>query len=147
MIALFAPPALLLAQDQPAAPMSYFQWVMTSLGFFGVAIPLLGFAILAGAFVVVTVNRRPAAMAAYLLFVPAPLFVALFALAKGTVASFSIVALSDIELKQSELAGGLAESGLLLVAGLLATVPSYLVVAIGLFIRTLQADETAAGRR
>ena len=135
--------APLLAEIDLDNPPSFAAWALSSLGFFGLLIPFFGFAILIGACVVVA-RCRPPAIAAFLLFVPLPLMMAVFATAKGMVAAFSVIALSEIELKTSQIAGGLAETALLLIVGMLATIPSYLVIAVGLFVRTLVAGNESS---
>ncbi len=55
---------------------------------------------------------------------------------------FSVLAVTHAILKPTELYGGLSESFSLLHHGLLASAPAYAVIAVGLFVRTLQAGKS-----
>ena len=119
--------------------MSFAEWIVRSIGVLEVVNLLLGCAVLAGACVVVAKSRRPAVIAAYVAFTPLPLFLAIFAFLKGTVASLSVLALTDVKLQPSDIYAGLAESALWIMFGLGASVLAYCVTAVGLFSRTIQA--------
>lgn len=124
---------------------SFLMWMIQALGIFGLIVPVLALAIFLGACVVVATSRRPAVIAAYLAFVPLPFVISVMGFLKGIVSSFSVIAMAGVTLKGSEIAGGVSESALVLYVGLISTLPSYLVVAIGLFVRTVTASEKAAG--
>ena len=49
--------------------------------------------------------------------------------------------MSDMTLKPSQIYSGLAETFLVLQVGLMATIPAYLVVAVGLFVCTLREEQ------
>jgi ABC-type transport system involved in multi-copper enzyme maturation permease subunit len=138
----------LLAQGQPLVPKPYAIWVIESLGFLGLLTVLSGVAIFVGACLVVSLARRPAVIAAYSLFLLLPLLFGALGALKGCVSSFSVIAMSGAQIKQWQIFGGLAETLLLLVTALTVTLPSYLVIAIGLFVRTLAAgrNPTTHGR-
>jgi hypothetical protein len=145
----FAQSPVVFAQVHPHIGHSYAEWVIQCLGLFGLLSMLSGLAIFIGAGLVVALARRPAVIASYMVFLLVPLLFGILAATNGTIASFSVIALSDTQLKQSQLAGGLAEAMLPLFSALGVTIPSYLVLAIGLFVCTLFAEQrsTAHGRK
>ena len=49
--------------------------------------------------------------------------------------------MTDVHLKATQVAAGLAKTLLLPLEALCVTLPSYLVLAIGLFVRTLRAEQ------
>jgi biopolymer transport protein ExbB len=109
---------------------------------------LSGAALFVGACLVVSLARRPAVIAAYALFLLLPLLLGALGALKGCVSSFSVLAMSGTQIKQSQIFGGLAETLVLLFTALTVTLPSYLVIAVGLFVRTLAADgRTTHGRK
>lgn len=138
----------LLAQAQPPVPESFALWVVRCLGLFGFLALLIGVVIFVGACFVVARARRPAVIASYLVFLVLPLLLATLQVLKGNVASFSVLARTGAELTQSQINSGVAQSLLLPFVALTVTLPSYLVIAVGLFIRTLRADKqpTTHGR-
>lgn len=142
MIGMDSQPLFFLADAGGGA---FFAWAVKSLGPAGLLIPALGFATFVGACVVVARSRRPAVIAAYLLFVPMPWLLAIFRIVSGTATSFSVIAMSDMTLKPSQIYSGLAETFLVLQVGLMATIPAYLVVAVGLFVCTLRAKNKTDG--
>jgi ABC-type transport system involved in multi-copper enzyme maturation permease subunit len=130
----------LLAQGQPPVPKPYAIWVAEALGLLGLLTVLSGAALFVGACLVVSLARRPAVIAAYSLFLLLPLLLGALGALKGCVSSFSVLAMSGTQIKQWQIFGGLAETLVLLLTALTVTLPSYLVIAIGLFVRTLVAD-------
>ncbi len=129
----------LLAQGP--GPESYASWVIRCLGIFGLSTVLAGVAIFIGACLVVCLARRPAVIAAYLVFLLLPLLLGALGALRGCVSSFAVIAVSGVQLKQSQIFAGLSESLLFLLSALAITLPSYFVLAVGLFVRTLLADE------
>jgi hypothetical protein len=133
-----------LAQADAAEPVvrqSYLAWTFRALGpFYGLMLPLLGFAIFVGACVVVALNRRPAVIASYLVFVPVPLLIGIFGSVRGSISALSVVAMSTSD---QDVARWMAEGGatalFTTLVGFLVSAPSYAVVALGLFARTLAA--------
>jgi hypothetical protein len=119
----------------------YLIWMIKSLGFCGLLSLLTGLAVFVGACVVVVRVRRPAVIASYLVFLLLPSLFAILGGLKGTVASFSVLARSEVEIKQWQIFAGLSEALLPFLIALVLTLPSYLVIAIGLFRRTLQAQK------
>jgi len=129
------------------APKSRLMWYVESLGLSGLLVLVTGFAIFVGACLVVMRSHRPAVIAAYLVFLPLPVLIAVIGALKGCVASFSVLALTDVEISASEWYGGTAEMLLGLLIALLVTMPSFLVIAVGLFLRTVGSHQPPDGRK
>ena len=108
--------------------------------------PALGLAIFFGAIFVVAMNRRPAVIASYLLFVPLPWLLGLFG-ALRIVGQMCDQINYGVRLQQEEIAKYMSEPLSFLLLGLVATIPAYLVVAIGLFVRTLARGTRRTGKR
>ena len=134
---------LVLAQAEAAEPavrQSYLSWMFMSLGIYGLVLPLLGFAIFVGACLVVTLNRRPAVIASYLVFVPVPLLLGVFGSVHGMISALSVVASLPSDASMPHLmAEGWATALFSTLVGFLVSAPAYAVVALGLFARTLAA--------
>jgi hypothetical protein len=129
----FGPPALVLAE-------SYLQWLLRMLGpFWGLAITLCGTAVFLGALYVVLVNRQPRVIAAYLVFLPSPLFLALFAAMSRPLAAFSVIATSTASPTSTAWVEGLSASLVPPLVALHLTLPSYLLLSFGLLITTIVA--------
>ena len=125
------------------AQMSYLQWMFTSLGpFYSLAIPGSAIAVFVGACLVVGISRRPSVIASYLLFLPLPLLIGMIASVHGMIMSLQVIATAGTSPKPSDIAAGIGMSLFASLLSLLLTFPSYLVLAFGLFLRTI-----AAGRR
>jgi hypothetical protein len=131
---------LLLAQAQPPAPKPYAIWMLECLGLMGLVSVLSGAAVFVGACLVVFLARRPAVIASYLPFLLLPLLFGALGALKGNISSFAVVAMAHVEIRQWQVFAGIAETLVLLMTALTVTLPSYVVVAIGLFVRTLAAD-------
>jgi hypothetical protein len=125
-------------------PQNYAQWVIMSLGLPGVLMLLSAAGIFVGAWFVVFLGRRPAVIASYMVFLLLPLLLAAFGALKGCVSSFGVIALAHVKVEQWQIFMGLSEALILPMMALTATIPSYLVLAIGLFVRTLCAAEKPA---
>ena len=110
-----------------------FRW----LGGYGVTVLLAGFAVLVGACLVVALCKRPAVIAAYLPFVLLPLLIGIHGSVAGHYEVYEHFGRSE-QIVASSLAAGEAESLHRLYLGIVATWPSFLVVAVGLFVRTLR---------
>ena len=119
----------------------YLVWFIRSLGLYGLLSLASGLAVFVGACAVVALARRPAVIASYLVFLLLPLLFAVTGAVQGTVSSFAVIARSDVVLKQSEIFAGIAEALVVVLSALTITLPSYFVVAIGLFVRTLQSPK------
>ena len=94
---------------------------------------------------VVAKCRRSAVIAAYLVFVPLPLIVSFFDLTTGMKSSFAAMASGAPMPQQAEVYAALAASLRGVILAPVPTILAYVVVAIGLFARTLQTGKMAAG--
>jgi hypothetical protein len=109
-----------------------------SPGVYGIVVLSVGLAAFVGACLLVTTCKRPAVIAAYLPVVLFPLLVGVH----GSVAMHyefydRLSKVSKIH-DMSSLADDQAQSAYMLYLGVLATWPAFLVVAVGLFVRTLR---------
>jgi hypothetical protein len=141
MDAFFGGSGLLLAEAEVPERLSYVQWIAEILGSLGLLAIVLGVAVLAGACVVVARSRSPAVVAAYLVFIPLPLILAVFAAAKNTLGAFAVLSSDDPNWFEPAVAQCLGEGAVFIMCGILATMPAYLVTAIGLFRGTVQANQ------
>jgi hypothetical protein len=87
----------------------------------------------------VTFSRRPAVIAAFLVFLPLPLLIAVYFALSAPISSLSVIAATDAVPKASEIAGGVAGQLLAPSVAMLVSLPSYIVLALGLLVRTIQA--------
>ena len=128
-----------------AGERSYLVWWIKTGGLVGLLIPVLGLAIFVGAIYVVAMHRRPAVIASYLAIVPLPLLLAPVGALKALLVWCSVIAMSDVTPSANYWASGMSAILIPVIEGTLATIPSYLVVAIGLFVRTLRAGSKTDG--
>jgi hypothetical protein len=140
---------VVLAQFDEPEDKSFLLWLLESLGLFGMLAVLAGVVIFFGSWIVIFTTRRPAVIASYLVFLPLPLLLAIAGALKGLVGAFSLVGMSGVEVKQVQIIGALSEALVLPLSALLVTIPSLVIVAFGLFIRTLSTErgQATAGRR
>jgi hypothetical protein len=124
---------------------SFALWLLRSLGLWGHLSILVAAALFIGSCVVVRVAQRPAVIAAYAIFLPLPLLLAVAGELRGMLAASAVIARSNTQLRASEAAQVQAETVVLPASALIATLPSYLVVAVGLFARTVAARPGQAG--
>jgi len=123
---------------------SYLAWMFNALGpFYGLILPLAGLTVFVGACLVVAMNRRPSVIAAYLLFLPLPILIGVFGSIHGFISAYSVIATSAGTPAPSAVAEGISTGLFTSLVGLLLTFPSYFVLAIGLFFRTLFAPSNA----
>jgi len=127
-------------------PKPYVVWMLESLGLFGFLSMAAGLAVFLGACLVVALARRPAVTASFMAFLPLPLLLGAAGAVKGFVSAFTVVARSDVALRSSEVAAIVSEALLPLLGALMETIPSCLVLATGLFLRTLLADRRPPSR-
>jgi len=129
--------------EVPMQSQSFLSWMITSLGpFYALVIPLTGLAVFIGACVVVASSRRPAVVAAFLVFLPLPLMIGLIGTVHGFISSFQIIATAGATPKPSDIAAGISTGLFTTLVGLLVTFPSLLVLAFGLFFKTLSAGSS-----
>ncbi|MEQ8785716.1 MAG: MotA/TolQ/ExbB proton channel family protein [Pirellulaceae bacterium] len=130
---------LILAQDaEMRTERSLLTWMLEALGlFYGVLLPLAGLAVFVGACLVVAMNRRPSVIAAYLVFVPLPFLIGIFGTFDGFIRSFSVIAQANGTPGIVPISQGISTGLFTSLIGMLVMFPSYFVVAIGLFLRTV----------
>ncbi len=122
---------------------NYLTWMLSALGpVYALLLPLSGFAVFVGACVVVAQSRRPAVIAAYLVFLLLPVLIGVFSSLDGFISGFGVIARGGATPKASEIASGISMGLFTSLVGLLVTFPSYFVFAFGLFIRTVQAGKS-----
>ena len=78
-----------------------------------------------------------------LLIVHVPFLIGLFAAIHGAMASYIVIAMSDMTPKPSELAAGISSALVAPMVGMLLMVPGYAVAAFGAFVRSLGASAEA----
>jgi hypothetical protein len=122
---------------------SYLAWIVQSLGpFYLLVLPLAGLVVFAGACLVVALSRRPSVIAAYLVFVPLPFLIGCWGSVTGIISSLQVIATAGTTPKPAELSAGISTALFTTLVGMALCWPSYLLVSVGLFLRTI-----AAGRR
>jgi hypothetical protein len=133
----------ILGQFEPPVQQSCFSWMFMALGpVYGLAIPLAGLGVFIGACAVVALSRRPAVIAAYLVFLPLPLLVGLFGSLHGSVTSSSVFAYYHLNPRPGDIAAAISVALFSTLVGLGVTFPSYFVLAAGLFLRTVFSGKT-----
>ena len=131
----------LVMQANPApVPKSNLMLMIQTMGLSGLFVLLLGLAIFIGACLVVAKSCRTSSVAAYLVLLPLPTFIGVLGQLKGIYASLSVISVSGMQPTGQEWAGGFAESALIMFVCLLVTLPSYLVLAVGLLVREFQSS-------
>lgn len=131
----------LLAQTSPRTPKPLAIFLMESLGLPGLLVVLLGVAMFVGALVVVIRYRRPGMIASCLVVLPLPWLIAVIVLLKGMVSSFSFIWMTEAKLPQSEIFGGLAMGLVLPLTALIVTIPSYVLLVVGLLLSVFRTPE------
>ncbi len=136
--------SLTMQADLDRGSQSFLLWFIENLGLSGLFMIFLGLAVFIGACVVVATSRRASAIAAYLVLLPLPMYIGILGILKGVIASLSVIALSEAQLKASEIAAALECSVLSIFVGLLVTLPTYLVLAVGLLLRACNSSPSSA---
>jgi hypothetical protein len=93
--------------------------------------------VFAGSVLVVLLCKNPAPIAAYLVFVPLPFLVGLVSGLDAMLTINAMIGKMTYIPRQSEFSDAYSMAWFSMLAGLILTIPSYLVVATGLFVRTL----------
>jgi hypothetical protein len=121
---------------------SFLGWFFEALGpFCALVLPLVGLTLFFGVCFAVARSRRPSMIAAWLVLVPVPLMIGLQITLQRFVVTLATVSLSPAQPTFAESAGFVANSLVPLLVGMLETWPSFLVVAGGLLVRTIQAGK------
>jgi MotA/TolQ/ExbB proton channel family len=122
--------------EQP--PTSYALWLLNSLGLVGLLATAVGLLNFIGACLVVCLARRPSVVAAFMVFLVLPLLLAALGAVKGTVNAFSAIEMTGVEVKLSQIVGVVSEAMVNPLVALILAIPSFLILSIGLFIKTLK---------
>lgn len=125
---------------EPVIQQSYLVWFLRTLGPGGLFVGLTGLVAFGLTLLVVFRGKGPSTGAALAFIVPMPVLLSVFCVLKGMLASFSVIAVSDTQLKASEVAAGIAETLSLPLFGMLSMAPSYLLAMLFLLGRSIQAD-------
>lgn len=136
--------ALVMQADPALAPKSALWWFIETMSLTGLVVIVLGVANFIAACRAVAKSRRTSTLAAYLVLLPLPTFIAVLGQLKGIVAALSVLSQSETHLTNQEWAGGFAESAVSIFLALLVTLPSYLVLAYGLLASTREPSTTDA---
>lgn len=126
-----------LAEAEPVS-VSFFGDLSHSVGGYGIIALLAGLAVLVGACLVVKLSRRPAVIAAYASFVLIPLLIGIYGWAEIQQDAYYFVTIGE-KIKIDQFAISQSHAWRALQLGLLASLPAFLVVAIGLLVRSIQA--------
>jgi hypothetical protein len=127
---------------------SYLSWMIDRLGpFYSSVIPLTGLSLFFAACFVVMRSRRPGTIAAWLVFVPLPLLIGLYAAISRWVsfsAGLSIAAPGTV-ITSVESAEVVSRGLVPIYFGLIEIFPAFLILAVGLLVRTYQAGGIRPG--
>jgi len=133
-----------------AEPISLAEWAFDSLGrFYGWLIPVVALLVFLGACLVVALNRRPSVIAAYLVVLPLPALIGIYATLSGFITGYSVffsAAEGDPGVSFAQHVTLVASCLVSSLFGLLLTAPSYVILAVGLFVRALLYRPTVANR-
>jgi hypothetical protein len=123
---------------------SILSWLIHSAGLFGLLVVLSSLVVSIGALIVVVASRRPGLIAACFPWLLLPLGLACFGMIWGSVQSFMVIASSEVAPKPKDLAEGVSVALVCPLLALALTFPGYLVLSIGLFLRTLAAGKQSS---
>jgi len=131
---------------QQPGPQSMLQWVISSLGFpYAILLPMAGLLAFVLTMIYVLRGRGVLGGISLLFIVLMPFFIGIFGALDGAIRAFSVIAMSDVSVKSSEIAAGVSEALVVPTVGLLFMAPSYIVAMAGLFARSF-AENDPEGR-
>jgi hypothetical protein len=117
---------------------SFLLWLYKQLGFrYAFLLPGSGLAVFLGGVAVAARARRPAPLAAYLLLALLPFFIGVFAAIEGMFLTNFILSQSARFPRMDEFASGYAASLVAVLVGMVATAPTYLLIACALVMKCL----------
>lgn len=116
-------------------------WLIHSAGFLGLLILLTSLIVFLAALIVVFASRRPAMIAACFPWLLLPLWLGCLGAFWGSLQSFMVIAQSEVAPKPSELAEGVSVALVSPLLALVLTFPGYLILTVGLFLRTVAAGK------
>jgi hypothetical protein len=127
-----------VAQQSP----SMLMWILQSIGSPSQLIALFSAGIVfLGALYFVATNRPLSVLASYLILLPLPLSISICGILNGMIRSYAAISFSDTHVSEAEYAGGYAACLTELLMVLLATAPTYFVLAYGLIMTTLRSTQ------
>ena len=101
------------------------------------ALPLAGLVCFLLVLLLVLRGKGPMAAASLILIVHVPLLIGLFAAIQGAIASYTVIAMSAVTPKPSEVADGISTALVGPLVGMMLMVPGYATAALGSLIRSL----------
>lgn len=119
---------------------SYLSWMINALGPYGILLPLTGLMCFLLALILVLRGKGPMAAAGLILIVHVPFLIGVLAAIQGGIASYTIIAASEIPPKPSEVAAGISTALFAPLVGMFVMVPSYATAALGAFIRSFGTE-------
>jgi len=120
---------------------SYIEFIINSLGWrYMFLLPLAALVSLTLILILVVRGKGSAVPAALVLLVPLPILVGILGVVDGMVASFQVIATSDIAPEPSAYAQGICMSLTTFLIGMLLAVPGYLLAIGATFVRSLLGD-------
>ena len=130
----------LLANDDMEGRVSVLEWVLETLGVsYTLTIAISSMFLLWGACWFVWTQRRPAVIAAYYAFVPIPLMFGVLGTVQGFLQTYEYIAYSEVQPDPSTIAEGMAVSTATMYIAIIVTMPTLIVLSIGLFVKTIKA--------
>lgn len=134
---------LILAQAIPGGTSEYQWWGRAVSDFTGLLVAIAGALIFLCAWLLLATRRRNSALAAYLLMVPIPVVICLIGQMSGMLSSLLVIAATpDRSVPQSDLASGFATTMAQLLFAIMVTIPTYVLLAIALLVRTTAEQRT-----
>ncbi len=116
-------------------------WTVSALGpLYLILLPLSGIVGFIFVCLLLSRGRGPMAAASILLFVHAPLMIGIFAAIQGMTSAYTVMAMSPSTPKPAEIAVGISMSLVAPMVAMLLMIPSYLVAALGTFIRAVKSN-------
>lgn len=123
---------------------SMLSWLIDSAGLFGLLVVLSALIVFIGAVIVVMASRRPGVIAACFPWLLLPLWLGFMGILWGSLQSFMVIAFSDVNPKPKDVAEGVSMALVCPLLALVLTFPGYLVLSLGLFLRTLAAGKQSS---
>ena len=132
-------------QESEAVSQSLLTLAISALGpVYTVLLPLSAFVCFVLVLTVVLRGKGPMAAAALVLLVHVPLLIGIFAAIQGAMASYRVIAMSEVAPRPSDLAIGISTALIAPLVALVLTVPSYVTAVVGSFIRSLVEKNRSA---
>jgi len=128
-------------QDAEPVRQSFLSRLYNALGFqYAILLPLAGLSCFVLALFLVLRGKGFMAAAGLILIVHVPLLIGVFASIQGLITSYSIIAVSAMTPKPSELAAGYSMALAAPMVGMVLVVPGYATAVIGAIVRSIAAE-------